>query len=177
MDQCGNEKWQGDEDVHLAAGLTCVDCHREGLEHNTIRGYEGEVNANEMAAKTSCKGCHLGDENGSRPEGGRLGAPVPMHKGIPTVHFERLACTACHSGPWPDDTTYRVKTSQAHGLGTRTVNKSPERAAARSVSRLCEADPGGWQRGERDARQDRAAQADLAGLLGYDKRPGRRAAA
>ena len=125
VDQCGNEKWQGDEDVHLAAGLTCVDCHREGLEHNTIRGYEGEVNANEMAAKTSCKGCHLGDENGRRPEGGRLGAPVPTHKGIPTVHFERLACTACHSGPWPADTTYRVKTSQAHGLGTRTVNKSP----------------------------------------------------
>jgi hypothetical protein len=125
VDQCGSEKWQGDEDVHLTAGLTCVDCHREGLEHNTIRGYEGEVNANVMAAKTSCKGCHLGDENGNRPEGGRLGAPVPIHKGIPTVHFERLACTACHSGPWPDDKTYRVKTSQAHGLGTRTVNKSP----------------------------------------------------
>jgi hypothetical protein len=78
-----------------------------------------------MAAKTSCKGCHLGDENGRRPEGGRLGAPVPKHKGIPTVHFERLACTACHSGPWPQDVTYHVKTSQAHGLGTRSVNKSP----------------------------------------------------
>jgi hypothetical protein len=125
VDQGGSEKWQADEDVHLSAGLTCVDCHREGLEHNTIRGYEGEVNANVMAAKTSCKGCHLGDENGKRLEGGRLGAHVPTHKGIPTVHFERLACTACHSGPWPDDTTYRVKTSQAHGLGTRNVNKSP----------------------------------------------------
>jgi len=124
VNQGGNEKWQADEDVHLTAGLTCVDCHREGLEHNTIRGYEGEVNANEMAARTSCKGCHLGDESG-RPEGGRLGAPVPEHKGIPAVHFERLACTACHSGPWPDDRTYRSKTSQAHGLGTRTVNKSP----------------------------------------------------
>jgi hypothetical protein len=125
VDLCGSEKWQGDEDVHLTAGLTCVDCHREGLEHNTIRGYEGEVNDNVMAAKTSCKGCHLGDENGHRPEGGRLGAPVPEHKGIPTVHFERLACTACHSGPWPNGATYRVKTSQAHGLGGRTVNKSP----------------------------------------------------
>ncbi len=125
VDQCGNEKWQADEDVHLAAGLTCVDCHREGLEHNTIRGYEGEANHNPVAAKTSCRGCHLGDENGNRPEGGRLGAPVPLHKGIPTVHFERLACTACHSGPWPQATTYQVKTSQAHGLGTRTVNKYP----------------------------------------------------
>jgi hypothetical protein len=125
VSQCGNEKWQADEDVHLTAGMTCVDCHREGLEHNTIRGYEGEVSSNVMAAKTSCKGCHLGDENGSH-EAGRLGAPVPEHKGIPAVHFERLACTACHSGPWPGDATYRSKSSQAHGLGTRTVNKSPE---------------------------------------------------
>jgi len=125
VDQCGNERWQGDEDVHLAAGLSCVDCHREGLEHNTIRGYEGGINANEMAARTSCRGCHLGDENGNRPEGGRLGAPVPVHKGIPTVHFERLACTACHSGPWPNETTYHVKTSVTHGLGSRTVNKYP----------------------------------------------------
>jgi hypothetical protein len=126
VNQCGNEKWQADEDVHLTAGLTCVDCHREGLEHNTVRGYEGETNDNVMAARTSCKGCHLGDEKGRLAEAGRLGAPVPEHKGIPTVHFERLSCTACHSGPWPGDATYRVKTSQAHGLGTRTVNKSPE---------------------------------------------------
>jgi len=125
VNQCGTEKWLGDEDVHLTAGLTCVDCHREGLEHHTIRGYEGETTANVMAAKTSCKGCHLGDENGRRLEGGRLGAPVPTHKGIPTVHFERLACTACHSGPWPDDATYRVKTSQAHGLAGRTARKAP----------------------------------------------------
>ncbi|MCU0915008.1 MAG: hypothetical protein MUC88_10650 [Planctomycetes bacterium] len=124
VDQCGNEKWHGDEDVHLTAGLTCVDCHREGLEHDTIRGYEGEVSTNAMAARTSCRGCHLGDEN-HRTEAGRLGAPVPEHKGIPTVHFERLSCTACHSGPWPGDTTFRVKTSQAHGLGSRTVNKHP----------------------------------------------------
>ncbi len=91
VDRCGNEKWQGDEDVHLAAGLTCVDCHREGLEHNTIRGYEGEVSANVMAAKTSCKGCHLGDENGRRPEGGRLGRPSPSTRGF----------RPCTSRDWP----------------------------------------------------------------------------
>ena len=46
VDLHGTQKWQEDQDIHLTAGLTCVDCHREGLEHNTIRGYEGEVNAN-----------------------------------------------------------------------------------------------------------------------------------
>lgn len=122
VDEHGTQKWQADQDVHMTAGLTCVDCHREGVEHNTIRGYEGEVNPSPLAVRTTCKGCHLGDENG-RPEGGRLGAPVPKHLGIPAVHFERLTCTACHSGPWPADTTYHVKTAQAHALGTHNVNK------------------------------------------------------
>ncbi len=119
------EKWSQDEDVHVAAGLKCVDCHRNSLQHNIVRGYEGEaaVSGNEMAAATSCRGCHLGDENGRRPEGGRLGAPVPVHKGIPTVHFEKLTCTACHSGPWPGEKTILAKTSRAHRLGTPNVGK------------------------------------------------------
>jgi hypothetical protein len=119
------EKWSQDEDVHLTAGLKCVDCHRNGLQHNIVRGYDREaaVSGNEMAAATSCRGCHLGDENGRRPEGGRLGAPVPEHKGIPTIHFDKLTCTACHSGPWPGDKTLLAKTSRAHRLGTPNVGK------------------------------------------------------
>jgi nitrate/TMAO reductase-like tetraheme cytochrome c subunit len=124
VDEEGTEKWRADEDVHLTAGMTCVDCHREGVEHDTIRGYEGEVSTNQLAAKTSCKGCHLGE--GPSPVAGRLGAPVPEHPGIPPVHFEKLTCTACHSGPWPGPRTYRVKTSRAHGLGTHGVNKAAE---------------------------------------------------
>ena len=120
------EKWCSDEDVHMTAGLTCVDCHRNGLAHNIVRGYDGEaaVSGNAMAAATSCRGCHLGDENGNRPTGGRLGAPVPEHKGIPVVHFERLTCTACHSGPFPGETPVLAKTSRAHRLGV--INSSKE---------------------------------------------------
>jgi hypothetical protein len=122
------EKWCADEDIHLTAGLKCVDCHRNGLEHDIIRGYDEEssVSRNTLAAATSCRGCHLGDENGRRPEGGRLGAPVPRHAGIPTVHFERLSCTACHSGPWPGAETTLAKTSRTHRLGTPNVNKSEQ---------------------------------------------------
>ncbi|MEN6576607.1 MAG: hypothetical protein ABFD90_09710 [Phycisphaerales bacterium] len=121
------EKWCADEDIHMTAGLTCVDCHRNGRDHKIVRGYDGEVadSNNVMAAATSCRGCHLGDENGKRETGGRLGAPVPEHKGIPTVHFERLTCTACHSGPWPSDQPVLAKTSRAHRLGTINVNKEP----------------------------------------------------
>jgi hypothetical protein len=122
------EKWSADEDIHLTAGLKCVDCHRNGLQHDILRGYDEEatVSQNVLAATTSCRGCHLGDENGRRPEGGRLGAPVPKHAGIPTVHFERLSCTACHSGPWPGDETTLAKTSRAHRLGTPSVTKDEQ---------------------------------------------------
>jgi hypothetical protein len=126
-DEEKTEKWMADEDVHLKAGLTCVDCHRNGVHHNIVRGYEGEeaVSDNPVAATTSCQGCHLGDEHGERPEGGRLGAPVPEHVGIPPVHFEKMTCTACHSGPWPAAETVLSKTSRAHRLGTPNVNKDP----------------------------------------------------
>ena len=122
------EKWASDEDVHLTAGLACVDCHRNGIDHNITRGYEGEAadSTNPLAATSSCKGCHLGEESSVSPEAGRLGAPVPTHPGIPPVHFDKLACTACHCGPWPAQNTYLAKTSRAHRLGTINVNKSPQ---------------------------------------------------
>lgn len=117
ISKAGLEKWTADEDVHLSAGLTCVDCHRNGLDHNITRGYEGEasVSENPLAAALSCESCH---------NDGRLGASVPKHLGIPPVHFDKLTCTACHSGPWPEQKTLRTKTSRAHGLGTYNVNKS-----------------------------------------------------
>jgi len=122
------EKWACDEDIHLKAGLTCVDCHRHGIDHNITRGHEGEQEAstNELAAASSCEGCHLGEGSASDPSAGRLGAPVPEHPGLPPVHFEKLTCTACHSGPWPEAEPYATKTSMAHRLGTPNVNKSRE---------------------------------------------------
>ncbi len=121
------EKWTSDEDIHLTAGLKCVDCHRNGIEHNIIRGYDEEasITRNPLAATSSCKGCHL-PEGKEEPKAGRLGAPIPKHIGIPTIHFEKLTCTACHSGPWPGEKTILSKTSRAHRLGTIGVNKSPE---------------------------------------------------
>jgi hypothetical protein len=122
------EKWSSDEDIHLTAGLTCVDCHRNAIDHNINRGYEGEpsVSTNQVAATSTCEGCHLGEESSSEPVAGRLGAPVPEHPGIPPVHFEKLSCTACHSGLWPREKTTLTKTARAHRLGTIGVNKSHE---------------------------------------------------
>ncbi|MHC4739707.1 MAG: cytochrome c3 family protein, partial [Planctomycetota bacterium] len=107
--------------------MKCVDCHRNGLGHNITRGYEGEEQILDPSrAALTCQGCHIEGESSAGPLAGRLGAPVAKHPGIPTVHFDRLSCTACHSGPWPGRKTYRVKTSRAHALGTHNVNKSDE---------------------------------------------------
>tara|TARA_B100000745_G_scaffold186267_1_gene122116 strand:- start:854 stop:1897 length:1044 start_codon:yes stop_codon:yes gene_type:complete len=68
----------------------------------------------------SCQGCHMGDLNADDPAakmGGHLGAPIPEHKGMPPVHFEKLSCTACHSGPLPTGNTARVRTARIHKLG------------------------------------------------------------
>lgn len=119
-------RWTVDKDVHIAAGMKCVDCHRNGLNHNMVRGYEGEAKeaGNKHAAGFSCAGCHLENGSGGVPVAGRLGAPVPKHGGMPIIHFEKLTCTACHSGPWPKKETIGVKTSRGHGLGMHGVNKS-----------------------------------------------------
>lgn len=121
-----SERWESEEDVHMAAGMVCVDCHRNGLDHQILRGYEGEAVGKRAGAGFTCKGCHLGTEKESVPAGGRRGAPYPEHLGIPPVHFEKLSCTVCHSGPWPASTTYRVKTSRAHALGIPKADKADD---------------------------------------------------
>jgi len=120
------QEWMQNEDVHLSSGLTCVDCHRNGIEHNIIRGYEDEpVSNNTLPEAYTCRGCHLGSDSASQTIG-RFGAPRPEHIGIPEIHFEKLSCTACHSGIFPAETTYRTKTSRAHALGTHDADKSEQ---------------------------------------------------
>jgi len=74
------------------------------------RGYE--------PGALTCEGCHA--------EGNAMGAPHPDHEGIPPVHFAKMTCTACHSGPLPEQTTRQFKNGMTHGLGEFNVNKSPD---------------------------------------------------
>ncbi len=114
----GVPKWLSDEDVHLSSGMDCVSCHRNDIEHDIERGISGPL---------SCEGCHIPQP--PRAEWtwkvGTLGAPIPKHAGIPPVHFDKLTCTACHSGIRPKQRTMRAKTSRAHALGTHNADKSP----------------------------------------------------
>ena len=54
-------------DVHLQHGMTCIDCHKNGMDHRI--------------KTTSCRACHI------EPKGA---GPHPCHAGIPLVHFEKL---------------------------------------------------------------------------------------
>jgi len=124
------ELWETDEDVHLLSGLTCVDCHRNGLDHQIVRGYAGEADGRgkQSIGTLSCAGCHLGDESadGLAKPAGRLGAPRPNHENVLESHLETMACTACHSGPWPGAEAGLVRTSRAHKLGVHTVQNQQQ---------------------------------------------------
>ncbi len=118
--------WIHDQDVHLRAGMSCSDCHRNGIGHHTVRGYEGEVHPTGQSIVTlSCRGCHLGD---AQHPAGRLGAPKPLHKGLPPLHLERLSCTACHSGVGPTEQAFQEQTARAHGLGLPSHDYAAEMA-------------------------------------------------
>ncbi len=123
----GQGRWASDVDVHVARGMTCVECHRNGLDHAMTRGDEGDPAARDVAgAALTCRGCHLADESNRVFANGRAGAPYPRHAGLPPIHLQKLSCTACHSGPRPEASTRRLKTSQAHRLGGLNVNKAGE---------------------------------------------------
>ncbi|MDA8743820.1 hypothetical protein N9N28_04215 [Rubripirellula amarantea] len=116
------ERWIHDEDVHLRAGMQCVDCHRNGIDHDMARGFVDQVATGGQSFETlSCEGCHLGgdDSTSITSRAGRLGSPQPLHEGLPPVHFEKLSCTACHGGPAPREEAVRIMTSLAHGLGEK----------------------------------------------------------
>jgi hypothetical protein len=118
--RAGVSKWRSDRDVHSTAGLSCVQCHRNGISHNIVRGYPGEAGqrSDPDVASLTCAGCHLGTSGqGARAMGGRLGAPVPKHASLPPVHMKKLTCTACHSGPMPASEPTRIRTARANRMG------------------------------------------------------------
>jgi len=113
------------EDVHTSAGMSCVDCHKNGINHKMISGYPEEYadKKDELLRSFSCEGCHIRSEVNFTS--GRYGAPMPLHEGIPSIHFEKLSCTVCHSSFIPGDNTNFIKTSRSHKLGVPGPNKMP----------------------------------------------------
>ena len=87
-------------DVHLRAGLKCVDCHPAGSsasdpriasreEHQFGKGDDpgGCVRDDLDDTCVSCADCH---------DTGRLGAPIAKHGWLPPLHLDKIACQTCH---------------------------------------------------------------------------------
>lgn len=87
-------------DVHLQAGMKCVDCHpagsmavddriREREAHQFGKGDDpsGLVRNDLDNTMRDCNACH---------DTGYLGAPIAKHAWLPSIHFEKMACQTCH---------------------------------------------------------------------------------
>ena len=87
-------------DVHINAGLKCVDCHSAGsmAANPLVRGKEvhqfgkgddpsGNVRNDLDNTVRSCQDCHLT---------GYLNAPIAKHSWLPPLHLEEISCQACH---------------------------------------------------------------------------------
>jgi hypothetical protein len=87
-------------DVHMAAGLRCVDCHAAGSKaiDKRIRGKEvhqfgkgddpsGWVRNDLDNSMRTCETCHIK---------GWRNAPIARHSWLPPFHMEKLSCQACH---------------------------------------------------------------------------------
>jgi nitrate/TMAO reductase-like tetraheme cytochrome c subunit len=122
-------RWHRQQDVHMAQGMSCVDCHANAMDHMTSRNHPDDPVLDKKAVQTlTCKGCHMGTEDselGTLPAGRRMAAPTPEHEGIPPLHFAEMSCTSCHSGPNPTRSghTVRIQTSMAHELGISSEHR------------------------------------------------------
>ncbi len=87
-------------DVHMMAGLRCVDCHAAGSKaadprikgkelHQFGKGDDPSGWARNDLDNTvrSCEDCHLK---------GWRNAPLARHDWLPPLHMESLSCQACH---------------------------------------------------------------------------------
>ncbi len=84
------QRWIHDEDVHLRAGMACADCHRNGIDHHIVRGFDGEQNPSGQDVETlSCSGCHLGTDH----DGGEVSEDL-LAAGRPTRFTQADACGA-----------------------------------------------------------------------------------
>jgi len=116
-------------DVHLKAGLRCVDCHAAGSKaaDPRIRGKElhqfgkgddpsGFVRKDLDNTVRQCADCHIT---------GYLNAPIAKHAGLPPAHLEKLSCQACHI-PWRPVKSAQVQVSDVFNTGP-LISPPPKR--------------------------------------------------
>jgi len=113
-------------DVHVRAGLKCVDCHPAGSSasdpriggrevHDFGKGDDpgGHVRDDLDDTGRSCADCH---------QTGHLGAPIAKHRWLAPIHLERIACQTCHV-PQRTVKSAQVVASDVFNPGTKIPTK------------------------------------------------------
>lgn len=116
-------------DVHIRAGMKCVDCHPSGSRAVDVRikGREvhqigkgddpgGHVRNDLDNTMRTCNDCHLT---------GYLGATIVKHNGLPPHHLEKIACQTCHI-PWRYVKSAQVQVSDVFNPATK-ISPPPKR--------------------------------------------------
>ncbi|MCF8296032.1 MAG: hypothetical protein K9J13_00685 [Saprospiraceae bacterium] len=88
------------KDVHLNAGIKCVDCHQVGSMagdkrinkkemHQFAKGDDpgGMVRNDLDNTMRTCNDCH---------DNSLFGAPLAKHNWLPDLHLDKIACQTCH---------------------------------------------------------------------------------
>jgi len=113
-------------DVHLAAGLRCVDCHPAGSHaddprineremHQFAKGDDpgGQVRNDLDNTVRDCASCHTTSEHG---------APIATHEGVPPLHLDKIACQTCHI-PWRHVKAAQAQLADVFNPGTKIPSK------------------------------------------------------
>jgi hypothetical protein len=95
--------------------MQCVDCHRNGADHMMVRGYEGEFDGPRCCRRGREAGSGYHDAHLRRlslrlaraARGGRTPRRARYTAVCRRFIFDKLTCTACHSGPHADRTRRR----------------------------------------------------------------------
>jgi hypothetical protein len=104
--------WNQDEDVHLRAGMTCTDCHRNDIGHHTVRGYEGEVHPTGLSVLRCRAAAATWTTRTAREAGwGRRSRCIRVCR--------RCISTSCLARPVTRGRARRSGSTGTHGDGTR----------------------------------------------------------
>ncbi|MHB9029764.1 MAG: cytochrome c3 family protein [Candidatus Latescibacterota bacterium] len=113
-------------DVHLRAGMKCIDCHPAGSVADDDRIREREMH---QFGKGDDPGGHVRDDLdntvrdcASCHTSGKLGAPIARHRWLPPLHLDKIACQTCHIPERPVKAA-QVQAGDVFNPGTKIPTK------------------------------------------------------